>query len=572
MITLNLKQGTPEWLAARAQHFTASEAPAAMGLSKYQTRTALLAQKKTGIAADIAPATQALFDRGHAAEATARAIAEGIIGEDLFPCTGSAEVEGLPLLASFDGLTMAEDVNFEHKLYNAGLADFIDENDDLPETHWPQVEHQMLVSGATRTLFMVSDGTENNCAWIWYESKPERRAALIASWKQFAADLAEFVPQAAAPQVVAAPVESLPAVFVQVTGSLAVTDNLQKFGDALQSFVARINTKPENDQDFADCESAIKTLSRAEEALDAAESAALAQVECLDTMRMLKTTLKDLARNNRLSLEKLVKAEKENRRIKIITDAQQALAAHFIGLRCEYVPNVFADFSGAAKGLKSIDSMRDKVATELARCKSVLTESALKINQAQATIADMGKGFEFLFADRAILVLKAPEDLAAVIANRITAHKVEELAKEEALREKIRSEELVKKFAAENAAKHAELQAQAKAEQEAREAKNQEWRDAEPTLPSPSATPMPTANITPAIMSALDTGARITLGAINARLSPISLTREGLASLGFTHVERDKAAYLFRESDFPSICAALIDHVGRAANGLKVAA
>lgn len=547
MQVLDLKQGSPQWIAARANYFTASEAPAMMGLSKYQTRTALLAQKKSGIAEDIAPATQALFDRGHAAEASARNIAETMICEELYPCTGAAEIEGLPLLASFDGLSMSEEVSWEHKLYNAGLADYIIEHNDLPETHYPQVEQQMLVSGAARALFMVSDGTENNFAHIWYESKPERRAALIAGWKQFAADLAEFVPHAVAPQVIAAPVESLPAVFVQVTGSLAVTDNLMKFEAALQSFIGRINTKPQTDQDFADCESAIKTLSKAEEALDAAESAALAQVECIDTMRMLKATLKDLARNNRLSLEKLVKAEKENRRILLVMDAQRKLQK-FISEQnhADLMPIVTGDFAGVIKGLKSLDSMADKINTELARATIDASSWHNRIAR-NVTAIDSLPEFAALFADRRALVIKDEDFVLLTVKQRITDHQAAELAKEEALREKIKAEELARVFPEDAITEKAAAVA----------------------VPCSAVAAAP-QNIAPAVV-ALNAEGSMTLGAINARLAPISLTREGLASLGFAHIGRDKAAYLFRESDFPRVCAALIDHIGRAANGLKVA-
>ena len=62
MKELNLIQGSPEWLAARTKYFTASEANAMMGESKYQSRSALLKQKATGIAEEVDAATQARFD------------------------------------------------------------------------------------------------------------------------------------------------------------------------------------------------------------------------------------------------------------------------------------------------------------------------------------------------------------------------------------------------------------------------------------------------------------------------------------------------------------------------------
>jgi hypothetical protein len=51
------------------------------------------------------------------------------------------------------------------------------------------------------------------------------------------------------------------------------------------------------------------------------------------------------------------------------------------------------------------------------------------------------------------------------------------------------------------------------------------------------------------------------LGVINERLAPIALTAEGLATLGFKHSATDKAAKLYHESEFESICAALVRHL-----------
>jgi len=123
MITHNLTQGTPAWLAYRQSHFNASDAAAMLGMSPYKTRTELLHELHTGLTPEVDPRTQARFDAGHAAEAAARPLAEAEIGEDLFPVVGSLEIDGLPLSASFDGLTMAENIVWEHKLMSFALAD-----------------------------------------------------------------------------------------------------------------------------------------------------------------------------------------------------------------------------------------------------------------------------------------------------------------------------------------------------------------------------------------------------------------------------------------------------------------
>ena len=53
------------------------------------------------------------------------------------------------------------------------------------------------------------------------------------------------------------------------------------------------------------------------------------------------------------------------------------------------------------------------------------------------------------------------------------------------------------------------------------------------------------------------------LGVINERLSPIAVTADGLASLGFTPAAKDRSALMFHEADFPHICAALANHLQR---------
>lgn len=562
MQVLSLTQGSAEWLAARLQHFTASEAPAMLGLSKYQKRGDLLKMKATGISADVDAGTQALFDRGHAAEALARPIAERIIGEELYPCTGRADVDGLPLLASFDGLTMVEDVNFEHKLSAQWLADYLREHNDLPDTHWPQVEHQMIVSGAERTLFMVSDGTEENCVWIWYHSKPERRAQVIAGWKQFAADLAAYVPTEEVAATAAVPVENLPSLVINVTGSLAVTDNMQKFGEALKAFIERTPKKPESDEEFATCESAIKTLTKAEEALDAAESAALAQVSCIDDMRVLKATLRDLARSNRLALEKLVKTEKENRKLAIVQKAQQALADRIALLpEADYMPPVAADFGGVIKGLKTVASIQNAVDTELARATIEANTLREKI-RANLLILSEHAEHRALFADSRQLVLKDPEFVALTVKQRIADHQAAEADKIE----RIRAEEQAK---AEKAAADKLAQEHREATARAEQIEREQTQARQASTPAQAAPNIPAAapNIEPVAKRGTPT---LSLGTISKRLG-LAVSRDFLSSIGFEGT-KERAAYLYHEADYRAICSAIAAHVLERADSFELAA
>jgi len=586
METLNLLQGSPEWHAARAAHFCASDAPAMLGLSKYKTRNDLIREKATGITPDVDAGTQMLFDRGHAVEAKARPIAEALAGDSLYPVTHTAVIEGLALLASLDGATMFGDVNWENKLFNKELADYITSSNDLPDTHWPQVEHQHLVSGADKTLFTVSNGTEESTVSIWYESKPERRTRVIEGWKQFAADVAAYQPEQAKLEVVAAPVENLPSVVVQVTGSLAVTDNLAKFGTALEIYLGKINREPKTDQDFADADSAIKTLIKAEEALNAAEASALAQVECIDTMRNLKAKFYELACSNRLALEKLVKAEKENRKAVIVGEARAKLDSYIRNLpNANIMPAINADFGAAIKGLKTITSVQNAADTTLATAKiearkiSDLINANLEIIGAQAEYAS-------LFADRNQLALKPTEVVQMTVDTRIAAHKEAEAKKLEAERERIRLEEEARaqreaeqkaeveraRIRAEEQAKAAEdarmqreaIDRAAAVEREAAQARAAETKQNSPFLGGPNFT-------RPDKAPEVDTGARITLGQIKTAIAPLSIDQTGLLQLGIESVGKDRAAILYRESDLPRIFAAIIEHVTKA-SALKLAA
>ena len=396
-------QGSPAWHAARAKHFCASEAAAALGLSKYTTRDELLRQKATGLAEEVSPAKQRLFDAGHQAEALARPIAEGIAGTEFFPVVATREVEGMPLLASFDGIDLLDEVIWENKMPNQSLVQQVQAG-DLEPHYYLQLEHQLLVSGASRALFTTSDGTPKGTHPLWYESKPERRAQLIAGWKQFSADLAAYVPPEPKPApVVAEPMESLPAVSMRLDGKLAVVSNLPDFATALRAFIERIPAKPDTDQDFANAEAACKSLKRAEDALTAGEDAALGEMVDFEAMRRQVRDLKALARATRLATEKLVTARKEQIRGEIVAGGVAALRDHIASLNTRlgkpYMPQVPADFGGVVKGKRTVDSLRGAVNDELARAKIAANEVADRIQVNLRWFAEYAKGYEFLFPD-----------------------------------------------------------------------------------------------------------------------------------------------------------------------------
>jgi predicted phage-related endonuclease len=556
MKTVQLVQGTPEWHAHRAQHWNASDAPAAMGCSPHMTRTELLNRLHTGISPEVGPATQRRFDDGHRFEALARTLAEKIIGEELYPVTG---VEGC-YSASFDGLTMMEDVAFEHKALNAELLQTFNDIDTvapehrdeaagrlLPMHYQVQMEHQAMVSGCVRILFMASKWAgdelveERHC---WYYPNAELRNKLRAAWAQLEQDLATYVPSTVtADKPTGKAPDTLPALRIEVTG-MVTASNLAEFKETALAAIRGVNRELSTDQDFADAEQSVKWCEEVETRLKAAKEHALSQTASIDALFKTIDDISAEARKVRLELDKLVKARKEELRQQIVSKATQALSAHVgkllqrIGLNSGI--NVAADFAGAVKGKRSLSSIQDAVDTVLAQAKieanerADLMESNIKILKGEAH--DWG----FLFPDLAHVAGKSIEDFANLLAARIKAHQDAEAAR--------RGRE-----AAEAAAKAAQVVQQ---------------------VAAPIAAAMSDALVTGTgiVRMTAETVKRIEpasarndttikLGKINACLAPIQITQAGLSQLGFDPVGKEGAAVLYLESHFPAMCQAIAKHV-----------
>lgn len=570
MQIVNLIQGTPDWHAHRAKHFNASDAPAMMGCSSYKTRSELIKELATGLTGEVDAATQRRFDDGHRFEALARSLAEEIIGEDLSPCVG---VNG-KFSASFDGLTFMHNEAFEHKTLNKALREAMFggcTGEDLPLQYRVQMEQQAMVSGCERILFMASEWTgdgqlieERHC---WYTPDQELRAQIIAGWEQLEKDVAAYDPTAERPApAVAAPMESLPAVVVQVNGALTVGGNLDAFGDALRQFIARIPAKPSTDQEFADAEAATKALKKAEEALAAAEDGALAQITDVEVMRRTVADLKNLARTTRLATEKLVAAEKEARRTAIVTGAQAQLDQHIDALNqrlgANWLPRMAGGFGEVIKGKKSLANMEDAVAVALTNAKHDANVLAQRLEANRKHLVQDGTDWIALFADFATVGAKAEEDFQILAAHRIGQHKQAESQRLAAERERIRKEEaarLEREAAAKAQAEAAEQERQRLASERAQQAVEAEAAAQAKAVIEAAAAP---AQPAPTQVKQAPEGETLTLGQINTLLAPIKVDAAGLEQLGFAarKVEKSTAKH-YAASDLPAMVQAMIAHL-----------
>ena len=534
----NVQQGSPEWHALRANYFTASEAPAMMGESKYQTRNDLLKVKKTGIVDEVGPAQQAVFDRGHATEELARPIVEEMIGEELYPIVGTSG----NLLASMDGATMLGDTLFEHKLWNAKVVAQVRASSLEPHYYW-QLEQQLLVSGAEKVIFVCSDGTAANFVHMEYWPVPGRAELLIEGWKQFEEELGSFVPQEVKVEVIGTAPDQLPALRIDVTG-MVTASNLDAFKSHAMTVFSNINTTLADDQDFADAEKTVKWCSDVEDRLKAAKEHALSQTESIDALFKAIDDIAAEARRKRLELEKLVKARKDAIRSDIVMDSAKALQTHIdqidatLGGRIR-MPKVPANFAEAIKGKKSVSSLKEAAESELSRAKIEASRIADGIRINQASLNELAVAHKFLFHDAQELVLKANDDLVALIKVRINEHD--------------------------------QQQAELKRQQEEKAqllAAQQQQQVVEPVVQQQTVAPVvESAPVTSTPIKAVETpttasddGRRFKLGDLSDRLG-FTVSADFLRSLGFEVVAKERGASLYRESDFPRICAALINHI-----------
>ena len=177
MRLLQLIQNTQEWHQHRATARNGSDASAMMACSPYKTRAQLLQERATGIRLDVDAVTQARFARGHEIEAQARAIAEEMLEQELFPVIGLSD-DGY-LSASLDGITMDETTIVEIKSWNESKAADVREG-RVPEADRWQVVQQLVVSGADVCMYIVTDGTRDKWEWMTVHLTPEDEAALRA--------------------------------------------------------------------------------------------------------------------------------------------------------------------------------------------------------------------------------------------------------------------------------------------------------------------------------------------------------------------------------------------------------
>jgi predicted phage-related endonuclease len=609
-----LAQGTPAWDEFRLVHFGGSEIAAVLGLSKTTTRTELLRAKKTGIAKEFSDWLQRnVLDRGHEIEALARPLAVEFAQVDgFYPATTSIG----RISASCDGIDMLDETAWECKSLNAQNGPIVRAG-QVPEEHMPQCQQVLMVTGADRLLFTVSDGTRENTFHVWVEPDTTWFDRIRAAWAQFEQDLITYEPTEPVAEVVGRAPESLPALHIVLRGEVSAS-NLAEFKEVALTAIRSVNRDLKTDQDFADSAKARKWCEDIESRVAAAKDHALSQTASIDLLFRTMDEVSAEARDVRLALEKLEKARKESRKGEIVAGGIKALGDHVAALNTRigrpYMPPVAADFGGAIKNMRSFDSMQNAVDTVLANAKIDASATADRIQANLATLREKAADYVSLFPDTAQIVLKPTDDLATLVTARIAEHKEKEQKRLDAERERIRAEESAKLQREQREAQEAEDalivsfdkhahriefdsvpyiekaigtyestgtdwasdsrprvaaaflagRAYLKERLDAAKAREQavvptpaQAAAAAPQEPAPAPTVIPMPSRAAAVPTSKPT---LSLGQIKERIAPLQITADGLGTLGFTG-QKDRGSVLFHEAEYPHILAAIVAHV-----------
>lgn len=154
MKLIDMEQNTDDWLEWRQGGLGGSDAPIIMNVSPFKKSQTLWAEKMGQEREPINEFQAAIMQRGHDLEPDARNLVNEMLGEFFVPMCG--EHDDHPwMLTSFDGVS--EDGNTILEVKCPGENGFLEvqETDQVPDHYWPQVQHQLAVSGASRCIFAV---------------------------------------------------------------------------------------------------------------------------------------------------------------------------------------------------------------------------------------------------------------------------------------------------------------------------------------------------------------------------------------------------------------------------------
>jgi len=471
MLVHDVLQGSDEWLALRMLNITASEACAMLNQSKYMTRAQLIHMKATGEREEPDANALYIFDKGHKAEDMARPIAEEKYGVEFFPVTGTLTVDGVPFLASYDGLDMGEEDIFEHKLYSIWRNEYVSVG-EVPPMDRIQLEIQLMVCDGKRAHFMISNlidkgDKRREPSYAEYESDPILRRQIIDAGKELVEDIATYKKHLAeggkANNVKdeVKVIKALPALNLELAGKVKKS-TLTRYSKSAAKYIAEINTELKEDSDFANAENDVKFCKKAEKHIESVRENALSSTASIkEAMESLDKIQEDF-RKVRLSLERSVKTRKEQIKTELISEAEASLSKFEAEAERKILPyrmpRLSYDYYQAIKGKRNIESIRKAIAEESGRVLSKLRQNTVNVLANMKLLEDKSGELSYLFSDFNEYIMLSQEQVGNYIDCRINEHN--KRLKEELEAAKAAKEEASRKAQAELDRKAEEAQAE----------------------------------------------------------------------------------------------------------------
>lgn len=433
---IEVEQGNEEWLNIRKSWVGgASEAPAALGVSKYKSRSKLI-EERLGFGEEITDFQKKKFQEGHGSEEKARKVLEIERMEDFPPAIFKVEVEGLILGASLDGLSEDGTTIFEHKLYNKDLAANLKRG--LIDPHYSiQLDQQLLCSGAEEVLFITSDGTDQLREIFTYKTTHEKLRALVDGWKQFEEDKKNYKFEPKTEKVEPTETDQFPVVDYHIHGT-DILNNLDQYKPAIEEVSRRIfeliEKEYKTDLDFANLDHYAKAGEKERKAL----KSHLEEVKrVFEAYAKFESSIKDcdsIIQKFTSTAKKCVKEEKEEIKNSIGLDFCDEIDKYCEALNDNisfYVEPQPYDLASAGKGKKTIDSYKSALSDEVARIKIDIKKQFELIKIFDSYINEKSDHL-FLFSDREYLIdenISDFDNFKSIVNQRIEDHKKREAEK-----------------------------------------------------------------------------------------------------------------------------------------------
>lgn len=211
---------------------------------------------------------------------------------------------------------------------------------------------------------------------------------------------------------------------IQISGKIR-NSNFPAWKNALLKQIHAVNLELITDNDFANAAEDAKVLKKAEKAIQEAKIKAIEQTEEIQALFSALDEVSEKARQIRLTLERQVRAKKQDIKNELITGAIREVQ-NYIAEK----PEIFRrtdhsqylqrhQYEAAIKGRSSILSTRKALASLVQDLKSEIDEENRKVLHNHALIENIPADNRLLFQDVNYLVKMPEQELKLTIENRM---------------------------------------------------------------------------------------------------------------------------------------------------------